>query len=142
MHLRNKGALKRVLALAGFHALLSVTGCGSHLERQITAAPLSRYGQAFEVTVLTASAAHCRIRTRLPAPYSAAAWIEIRNSAVHAARQAARICCATPRVAHVADWMAGFAAWEVTFVCPATAIVVPGSRAHPGVDFDFGRKAL
>ncbi len=113
MHPRRKGDL-------GWLALVSsllLAACAAAPERQITAAPLTRYGQAFEIKVLAASAQDCVVRARLPGPYSASAWIEIRNSAVHAAQRAATACCAQPQVAKVEDWMAGFAAWEIRFRC-------------------------
>lgn len=113
--------------LLGIFTLALLAACRSLPERHITAAPLTRYGQGFEVTVLAATPLDCRVRTRLPAPYSLGAWIGIRNSAVHAARRAALSCCAEPRVLRVSDWMAGFAAWEVTFECPAA----PPRPFHP-----------
>lgn len=64
----------------------------------------------------------CRIRARLPEPYSAGAWIEVRNSAVHTAQIAAQACCPQPRVAKIKDWMAGFAAWEIRFTCPTSGV--------------------
>ena len=64
----------------------------------------------------------CRIRARLPEPYSAGAWIEVRNSAVHTAKIAAQACYPQPRVAKIKDWMAGFAAWETRFTCPTSGV--------------------
>lgn len=113
MRALRKGALLCLGIVTGL-----LPGCGAAPERHITAAPLTRYGQVFEITVVASTARDCRIRTRLPEPFSAGAWIEVRNSAVHAARIAAQNCCTEPRVAEIADWMAGFAAWEVRFTCP------------------------
>jgi hypothetical protein len=113
MHPRRKGDL----GWLGIFVSLLLPGCASAPARQITAAPLTRYGQAFETTVIAATTEDCVVRTRLPEPYSASAWIEIRNSAVHAALNAATACCAQPRVLRIEDWMAGFAAWEIRFSC-------------------------
>lgn len=71
--------------------------------------------------VVASTAPDCRIRTRLPEPYSAGAWIDVRNSAVHAALIAAQQCCPEPEVAEISDWMAGFAAWEIRFTCAISA---------------------
>ncbi len=119
MHPRRKGDLRWSAILVS----LLLPGCVAAPERQITAASLTRYGQPFEVTVLAATTQACIVRARLPEPYSASAWIEIRNSAVHAAQKAAVACCRQPRVAKIEDWMAGFAAWEIRFSC-----AVDGSR--------------
>ena len=64
----------------------------------------------------------CRIRARLPEPYSAGAWIEVRNSAVHTAQIAAQACCPQPRVAKIKDCLAGFAAWEIRFTRPTSGV--------------------
>ena len=91
--------------------------CAEISDHHITSAPLSRLGQHFEITVLATEHSDCRIRARLPEPYSAGAWIDTRNSAIHAARLAATACCAHPSVSAIEDWMAGFAAWEISFRC-------------------------
>lgn len=127
---------KRALLCLGGLAGLLLPACGPAPERHIAAAPLTRYGQVFEITVVASTAQDCRIRSRLPEPYSAGAWIDVRNSAVHAARIAAETCCARPRVDRISDWMAGFAAWEIRFTCQ-TEVKGSPKRSFPhrsGID--------
>lgn len=121
MHPRAKGVRR---ARCGRHATVSwlftaalCAGCVRAPDRHIAAAPLNRLGQSYEVLPLAVGRDDCRFRTRLDGPTAVDAWIGIRNSAVHAAARAAVACCRTPRVARISDWMAGFAAWEVTFDC-------------------------
>lgn len=105
--------------LAGFATL---PGCGTpvahpHPAASPPAVTGGRHGQPFEVTAVALRPDDCRVRARLPEPWSFGAWIDVRRAAVHAATPAARACCATPVVGQVSDWMAGFAAWEITFTC-------------------------
>jgi hypothetical protein len=78
-----------------------------------------------EISARVLTAQDCRVRARLPEPWSFAAWIDVRRAAVAAATHAARACCAAPHPVKVSDWMAGFAAWEITYACPTAVQASP-----------------
>lgn len=105
-------------------ATVAITGCGTPPVRPaaVTPPPAAsswRHGQTFEISAVALAPEDCRVRARLPEPWSFAAWIDVRRAAVAAATRTAGACCAAPRPVQVADWMAGFAAWEITFSCSA-----------------------
>jgi hypothetical protein len=64
-----------------------------------------------------AGGAGCHVKVRLPDETSASTWSSERDAAVAAATVAAHSCCAQPRVKNVADWPAGFTAFDVEFDC-------------------------
>ena len=89
----------------------------------------TRFGQHFEVTQLSATDGLQRFHVRLPAPWSASAWIDVRNAAITAAALTAAATCKAPTPIRISDWMAGFAAWEVTFSCGSNV----GSPPRPAI---------
>lgn len=85
----------------------------------------ARFGQHFEVTQLSSVDGLQRFHVRLPAPWSASAWTDVRNAAITAAARTAQPTCSAPTPIRVSDWMAGFAAWEVTFRCGSNVDAPP-----------------
>jgi len=69
--------------------------------------------------MVAATAIDQRYRVRMPEPWSNSAWIDVRNDAVKAVLTVAAAQCANPTVTNISDWMAGFAAWEVSVRCDA-----------------------
>ena len=90
----------------------------------------TRFGQHFEVTQLSAADGLRGFHVRLPSPWAASAWIEVRNAAITAAAPTAQATCPRPTPLRISDWMAGFAAWEVTFRCGSNVGSPPRLRRN------------
>ncbi len=66
-----------------------------------------------------ASGEGCHVKVRLPDETTASTWLAERDAAVAAAAIAAQACCAQPQVKNIADWAAGFSAFDIAFDCAA-----------------------
>ncbi len=101
--------------------LLMLNACArqpAQCERPVGQMPEAPHAQQNRRLVTSlGEGAGCHVKVRLPDDTRASTWLVERDAAVAAAQLAAHSCCAAPRVKNIADWPAGFTAFDVEFDC-------------------------
>lgn len=97
---------------------LTMVGCnGTPNYANVKSAPERSHRLQFETELVSAARSQCLVNVRLPGHRVAGGWLDERNSALKAATQTARACCADPKPALVEDWPVDFVAFNVAFEC-------------------------
>lgn len=113
-------ALRAVLAVFVSGCARLPAQCAKPSE-QIPEAPHAQANRRLVTSLAQRDAQACHVKVRLPDETTASSWLVERDAAVRAAQAAAQACCANPRLKNVADWPAGFTAFDVEFECAAQA---------------------